>query len=135
MASSPLIKFHSMERTRDGQRLFWHRASVDGLPFRGDVPLVVPEAEYEERVVQVADAQCEFFDVTVPDERAAYLRVVECIKHGWYQCLFIERFWNHTSKHYVEWVEYFLADGQRIPYNPGRTVEANHGRTNGASHP
>jgi hypothetical protein len=76
----------------------------------------MPEEEYETRAVRVADYRNAFFDVTDPAENKLYQEVMECCANGWFYLSFIDRFWNKTTKHYVEWVEYYMEDGSRFPY-------------------
>jgi len=114
--STSLVKFFDRTVSPDGQRLYWGRAHVDGLPFRGDMPPWLTEDELGERVARVADARNGFFDTAVPEENTAFLKIIDACVNGWFQCLFIERFWNNTTKHYIEWVEFYLEDGTRTPY-------------------
>jgi hypothetical protein len=90
----------------------------------------MPEEEYAARVVRVADARNAFFDVTVEGENRQYLDVMECCFNGWFRLVFIDRFWKGTTKHYVEWVEYYMEDGARTPYSPNTLVELSSGQQN-----
>jgi hypothetical protein len=117
------VKFFDRTVSRDGQRLFWERAHVDGLPFRGMMPPLLTEDEFAERSVRVADARNGFFDTADEEQNRAYLQIVDACVNGWFQCLFIERFWNNTTKHYIEWVEFYLEDGTRTPFRAALTTE------------
>jgi hypothetical protein len=108
MAGSSLCKYFS-QTDRHGP-LHWGRASADGIPFRGTIPLV-REEEFEARVVRVPDFNNAFFDVTVPAENKQFNDVMERCVNGWFTLVFIERFWQQSTKHYVEWVEFYLEDG------------------------
>jgi hypothetical protein len=130
---SSLVKF-SNRTTSAGRNLWWNRAEIDGLPFRGPFAPIMPEEEYEARVVRVADARNAFFDVTDAQENKLYLDVLECVFNGWFQMIHLERFWRQTTLHYVEWVEYYLEDGTRTPYS-GQIMELTHGQQNGFGHP
>jgi hypothetical protein len=120
--SNSLVKFAQRKQSSDGQRIFWNRAGIDGLPFRGPAPPIMPEEEFESRVVRVADAQNNFFDVTDPVQNQKYLEVVDAICNGWFKLVHIERFWRETTKHYVEWVEYYLEDGTRTPFSTQQQI-------------
>jgi hypothetical protein len=122
---SSLVKFSNRTHSA-GQRLWWGRSSVDGLPFRGPTAPVLPEDEYEARVVKVSDFRNAFFDVTVPRENKLFCDVMECCGNGWFQLFYLERFWRGTTKHYVEWFEYYLEDGTRTPFLSDKTVELGH---------
>ncbi len=128
MANS-LVKFSNKVRSGN-QRLWWGRAEHDGLPYRGAFAPLMPEAEYEQRVVRVADFRNNFFDVTDEGENRLYVEVMECCANGWFALHHIERFWRGTTRHYLEWLEYYLEDGTRTPYlSPGMT-EVGHGSAN-----
>jgi len=127
--SSSLIRY-STRVGSGGKRLFWGRADLDGFPFRGPSAPSMPEEEYAARVVRVADARNAFFDVTVEGENRQYLDVMECCFNGWFRLVFIDRFWKGTTKHYVEWVEYYMEDGARTPYSPNTLVELSSGQQN-----
>jgi len=111
-----LVKFFNKCETESGKKLFWDRADIDGYPFRGPVPPMFTEEEYEQRVVRVADAKNGFFDVSDPEQNKKYLEIIDACCNGWFKCLYIERFWQNTTKHYIEWVEFYMEDGSRIPY-------------------
>ncbi len=133
---SSLIKFSN--RTRSGNsNLWWQRSDVDGLPFRGPYAPIMPEAEYEARVVRVADARNAFFDVSVPGQNKLYLDVLECCANGWFRLVHLERFWRETTQHYVEWFEYYLEDGTRTPFANAQIMELAHGQQDflGAAQP
>lgn len=135
MPPSPLIKFANRTRSGDGRSLYWDRAAIDGLPYRGEAPPMLTEDEYEARAVRIADAQNGYFDTLNPEENKVYLAIVEACCNGWFQCLHIERFWQGTTKHYVEWTEYYMEDGTRAPYRNNSIMEVGNGQRNGAGHP
>lgn len=130
--ASPLIKYFNRSNAADGRKLFWGRAGDDGAPYRGDVPPLMPEEEYESRAVRVNDFKKGFFDVHDPVEGKGYDEVMECCANGWFKLVYIERFWQNSSKHYVEWLEIFLEDGSRTPYV---SLGAGHGSANGTPTP
>jgi hypothetical protein len=126
-----LHKFSS-RRPQNGhpQSLFWHRADVDGAPFRGLFPPMYTEEEYDERVVRVVDAKNGFFDVSDAEQNKKFLEVMDACYNGWFQCVFIQRFLNNTMQHYVEWIEYYLEDGTRTPFLGPGMMELAHGQSN-----
>lgn len=113
------MRFADRQSSGD-RRLFWDRVGQDGLPFRGATAPFLTDEEYESRVVTVADARNAMFDTTVKEQNQQYLDVMECCLNGWFRLLHIERFWTgpdgkKTTRHYVEWVEYYKEDGTRVP--------------------
>jgi hypothetical protein len=131
--NNSLIKYQDeRQHTGSGKQMFWQRAELDGFPFRGQAAPILKEEEYEARVRKVGDAKNGFFDVGVPAENAAYLAVCDRIVNGWYQCLYIERFWNKTTRHYVEWVEFYMEDGSRAPFSYSTSMETYNRNRNGS---
>jgi hypothetical protein len=126
MANS-LVKFSS-RKGNGQQRLFWDRAGIDGLPFRGANPPMMTEEEFESRAVRVADVRNEFFDMTDDAQRKAYLDVLECCMNGWFRVIHLERFWGGSAKHYIEWAEFYLEDGSRTPYQTAGFTEVANGQ-------
>lgn len=124
-----LVKYAREKAGSGDQQLFWDRIDADGYPFRGRYAPMMTETEYEARAVRVADYRNGFFDVTDPVQNKQFQEVMECCANGWFFGVYIERFWNHTSKHYMEWVEYYMEDGSRTPYlSPGVTEVASSGQ-------
>jgi hypothetical protein len=119
--SNSLVKFTNRKDGNGRGQLFWNRADLDGLPFRGEQAPLLRTEEYEERVVRVADPKNGTFYTGDPDQNAAYLKVLDGVSNSWYQLLFIERWRNDGDKHhhvYVEWLEYFLEDGKPASFAP-----------------
>jgi len=115
MATS-LIKFFHKNESNDGKKLFWERADIDGFPFRGWHVPILNEEEYEQNVVRIADFKNGFFDVSNEEENKKFIEIMDACCNGWFKCVYIERFWNNTTKHYVEWVEFYMEDGTRTPF-------------------
>jgi hypothetical protein len=115
---SPLIKHFSKTDAEDGRKLFWGRAAEDGAPYRGEIPPLMPEEEYESRVARVNDFRNGFFNVKLPEENKKFCEIMECCANGWFRLNYIERFWHNSECHYIEWIEIFLEDGTRTPYVP-----------------
>lgn len=111
-----LVKYASTVKSVNGKRVFWDRINQDGVPFRGAFAPMMTEDEYEVRAVRVGDYRTGFFDVRDTEQTKLFQDVMECCINGWFQMMYIERFWNQTNCHYVEWVEYYMEDGSRTPY-------------------
>lgn len=103
---SSILQFRHV-REKDAKPLWWGRADIDGLPFRGSAPLL-KEAELERASIQVAELQAKFFDMQDPEQMREYLGVMSACESGWFQLKFIERFHNGSSRHYVEWTENYM---------------------------
>lgn len=135
MPATSLVKFFNKTES-NGKKVYWGRAGQDGLPFRGAQPPSFTEEEFESHVVKVADFQNAFFDVDLEVENRLFRAVMEACANGWYRLIHIERFHGGTTKHYVEWVEYWLEDGRRTPYVNNNIMEVNGGSSsNGVSLP
>jgi len=135
MATS-LVKFSNRTQS-SGKNLYWDRVQhgADSLPFRGAQPPMYREEEYEAKTVRVADARNGFFDVSDPKANQQYLDILECCFNGWFQLVHLERFWTdpngrRTHCHYVEWVEYYMEDGSRTPFQTQGLTELAHGNQN-----
>lgn len=116
-----LVKFTDRKEGNGRGNLFWSRADVDGLPFRGKQAPVFRNEEFEERVVRVADPKNGTFYTGDSEQNAAYLKVLDGAANNWYQVVFIDRWRNDGDNHhhvYVEWLEYFLEDGNPTQYAP-----------------
>ena len=100
--------------------LFWGRASYDGVPFRGAIAPMLREEEYEVRAIRVCDAKVRTFDMSEPDDAAAYRDVLDRVMNGWYTITHTQRNWDPDKKCmivYVEWVEQYMEDSRT--YMPG----------------
>lgn len=127
--SSSLVKFFGKQSpgkaagASTDQRVYWNRAERDGLPFIGANPPMLTDEEYEERVTRVAYPQNGYFDSLDPIENAAYMEIIDGVLNGWYQLIHLQRFWQRTTKHYIEWSAYYMQDGSRMSQtmykNPG----------------
>jgi len=118
--SNSLVKFTNRKDGNGRGTLFWNRADVDGLPFRGNMAPVLREEEYEERIVRVADPKNGTYYTGDDEQNSAYLKVMDGISNGWYHLIFVDRWREADDKYhyiYIEWVEYFLEDGKPTPYH------------------
>lgn len=118
MQPSNLLHYASRKPQSGDQPLWYGRSGEDGMPFRGERDPQLTAAEWETRTVQIAEAHNDFFDVTVPEQNRAFLLVLDAAANQWFRVLHIERFWRGTTKHYVEWLEYYREDGTRQRLQP-----------------
>ena len=107
---SSLVQF--MEN-RNGQpkKVFFNRAGIDGIPFRGDAIPLMKEAEFEAKTVTVREFKHKFFDISNAEEAAEYDLVMSKIANGWFVLRYQSYFVNGSNRHYVEWLELFKEDG------------------------
>lgn len=131
--SHSMVRF--MNRTKDdsGQPIHWHRAGIDGAPFRGPAPMLMGD-EFEDRIVKVADPHVERFDISVPEQKKGYLMVLDGAANGWFQILYLKRpgEYDPTNKTlaYVEWLEFYMEDGNRAPFMTPGMMELQGGTPN-----
>ena len=91
--------------------LHWHRAHLDGAPFRGQNPFLTEE-EYTERTTRVGDPHNAIFDLMRPEDNRRYLEVLTEIVNGWGKLIHIERIITAEKKEvYIEWVKWYIEDG------------------------
>lgn len=110
-----LIKFINKTEGNGRGDLFWGRADIDGLPFRGKEAPLLRSEEFEERLVRVADPKNATFYTGDTAQNKKYLEILDGAANGWFHLAFIERWREDEDKNhyvYVEWLEYFLEDGQ-----------------------
>lgn len=103
-------KYAKIKTDDKGTPLHWNRASVDGAPFRGHVPPVLKGEDDDKSIHRVKDAKWRTFDLTIPEEGAAYQEVVDKIVNGLYSLIYIKRFVKNELKHYVEWAEHYIEE-------------------------
>lgn len=117
-----LVKFMNQRDGNGRGQLHWHRAGLDGLPFRGTIPNYTEE-EFEEKLVKTGDPRNGIFDVSDAEQNKAYMAVQDKIVNGWAQAVFVERRYDEENKTwlvYIEWVEYFMEDSS--PAQVGRPL-------------
>ena len=117
--SNSLVKFTSRKDGNGRGQLFWERADIDGLPFRGQQAPLLRGDEFEDRVVRVADPKNGTFYTGDPEQNAVYLKVMDGVANSWYQLVYVTRWRDKGDKFhyvYIEWLEYFLEDGKPIPF-------------------
>lgn len=110
-----LVKFASRTDGNGRGQVYWGRAETDGLPFRGALPPLLREEEFEDRLVRVQDFKNGTFYTGDPVQNKTYLSVMDSIANNWFQLVHIDR-WRkeEDNSHYVyiEWTEPFLEDGK-----------------------
>lgn len=92
--------------------LHWHRASVDGAPFRvsGRPPLLKNE-EYEQSLERVYDAKVDTFDISIPEQKQKLENILDNAANQWFRILHMDRKFVETKGTwlvYVEWLETFM---------------------------
>lgn len=127
-----LVKFSNRTIHR-GKRIHWGRASEDAAPYRGAFAPSYTQDEHETKLVRVADPQAEVFDLADPEQKAAYLLVLDGCVNGWYQCLYRKRIFDRKNPKrafmHIEWVEYFMEDGHPTPYMTPGMMELGNGNS------
>jgi|TARA_R110000824_G_scaffold169171_4_gene346234 hypothetical protein len=124
-----LIKFINRTDGNGRGNLYWGRADKDGLPFRGQEAPLLREEEFDQRLVRVADPKNGTFYTGDAEQNKKYLEVMDGAANGWFHIVFVDR-WRDDDKHhhvYLEWLEYFLEDGQPTK---AATPGANYGQQN-----
>ncbi len=122
--SNSLVKFTNRKDGNGRGELYWGRADVDGLPFRGQQAPSYREDEFDERVVRVADPKNGTFYTGDDEKNKAYLKIMDGVSNGWFHLIFIDRWREEGDRDhfiYLEWVEYFLEDGSATPYSNAGT--------------
>ena len=102
--------------------LSFHRAHIDGLPYRGR-PHMLKEEEYQALSEVVHETHIKEFNLSKPDELAAYCAVVDACVNRLYRCLLrkVERVQQSDGTMpmiaYIEYTEPAMEVPQsRIPY-------------------
>jgi len=125
-----LIKFINRTDGNGRGNLYWGRADVDGLPFRGPEAPLLREEEFDDRLVRVADPKNGTFYTGDEEQNKKYLEVMDGAANGWFHVMFVDRWREEDDKYhhvYLEWLEYFLEDGQPTK---AITLGANYGHSN-----
>lgn len=111
-----IVRF-AEERTSRGHPLHWHRASEDGLPYRGTIREAATPAEFEARAVRVSDFQSGLFATDDPAQKSEYDSIMDKHHNGWFRVqvrkhMFQKRKGMPPAVYiYLEWLELFLEDG------------------------
>lgn len=125
-----LIKFANRDYESDRGKLYWGRASHDGLPFRGHAPPTLTSDEFDQRVVRVADPKNGTFNTGDAEQNRQYMSVLDGVANGWFQLIHIDR-WRPEGENsiyvYAEWLEVCLEDGSPAPARHAGGI-INHGQ-------
>jgi len=106
-----LLKYQKDPQVVEGNGrgpLHFHRAHLDGLPFRGNVPLL-REDEFHDVCETVYDAKLDIFDVRDPEQKKQLEEILDRAANGWYRILAKKPEWvqlpdgTKTVLVYVEW--------------------------------
>ena len=112
---SSLVKFSTRKDGNGRGEVYWNRADIDGLPFRGPTAPLLKEEEYEDRIRRVNDFKNSTFDTEDSEQNAVYCQVMDAVSNGWFQLIHIDRkpkADDNGYRIYIEWVEPFLEDGK-----------------------
>jgi len=115
--------FFNNRSRHGGKKVFTNRIGDDGVPFRGFQPPNLREDEYDQRVVRVAEPRVEEFDMTQSKDKQRYLTVLKGAAEGYFRIIFLDRFHKGSTKHYVEWIEFYNEDGQAAKMLPQNITE------------
>lgn len=131
------------QQRHDQQSLHWHRAGVDGAPFRGS-PAALTEDEFEALAEKVWDSKFGTFDTTQPDQVVmgrTLQEVMDASMSGLWKILYRDHQWGESEKgepvmyQYIEWSEPHMelpkkhqAASQGVPVN-GQTSTSHSGGT------
>lgn len=98
----------------ENAQLHWHRAELDGAPFRGDSIPLLKNDEFEELAQKVHDAKIGIFDTSDETHKQCgrtYNEVLDGVASGWFKLLTERKYkWSRRNKKltmlvYVEWSE------------------------------
>lgn len=111
-----LAKFRNRKEA-GGKPVSWDRAHVDGVPFRGTMPLM-KESEYQDRVEREVDGHVKAFRLWDEKEKAECEAVLDAIANRWY--ILIDRDKQYVAEHnnwvvLLMWAEPY----NTIPDRPG----------------
>ena len=101
-----ITKFLHEQSDEHSGKLFW--PGHNGVPVRGvSAPLLTRE-EIDASLEEVHDFHEREFDLTVTEDHAAYLQIMDRIISTWYTLIFIER-WRHPETNHrmvrLEWTQ------------------------------
>lgn len=79
-----LLKYRESVHNVDGRSpLGWHRAAIDGAPFRGPAPMY-KEEDFENKTERVHDGKVRVFRLWVEEDRKAYEDIIDRASNRWY---------------------------------------------------
>ena len=80
---SSFLKYLEQETEPGAAPISFRRAREDGMPFRGNAPLLKQE-EYEELTETTCDGNVDVFDLSDPEQKARLQKIVDRTANGWY---------------------------------------------------
>lgn len=108
-----LAKFRGQKDDK-GNPVSWDRADIDGVPFRGRMPLMSPE-EFDQKVEREVDGHVQAFRLWLPEEKEACESVLDRIANRWY--VLIDRDRQYVPE-FNNWVVLLI---WTVPYNTIRS--------------
>lgn len=90
------LKYQEDEAFRQGNGrgpLYFGRARDDGMPFRGQAPLL-REEEWDEYTQQTNDFGRGIFDWSIPEQARQLDEIMDKVVNGWYHVLDIDTRWH-----------------------------------------
>jgi hypothetical protein len=93
------LKYQDDESVRKGNGrgpLQFGRAHVDGMPFRGPMPLL-KEDEYRELTETVQDFGAKVFNVQDPQDYREMKEIFDRAANGWYNILDLDKKWSEDK--------------------------------------
>lgn len=76
--------------------LHFHRAHIDGLPYRGK-PVALRDAEFEEYTEIVYDAEVELFDLSDPEQKKKLQGIIDNVANGAFRVLRFDHHWYEKA--------------------------------------
>lgn len=138
--------FLKFKESNQGGDLHWHRADRDGAPFRGAMPPLLKEEEFEDLSQKVLDSKVAIFDASDPTHRQhgrTYQEVLDGVVIGWFRLVCDRKYkWGKrkgklTMFVYVEWVETYVQLPKSAMQNLQTVVpvedEVSYAKTTGSS--
>ena len=109
--------------------LQWGRvlSGHDDMPFRGRAPLMTNE-EYESKVKEFCDTKVQIFDLSKPEELAAYTDILDRIANGFCRLIEREKVYDPETKNwrrYMEWTEPYKSLVKSVPLKPKEADDGN----------
>lgn len=107
-----LLKYVGEQDDEHNGKLNW--PGFLGMPVRGQVGLI-KERELEESVEVAYDFHCDEFDLSDPEQRDRYVKIMDRIVNGWYVQRFCDNYIDEVTKKRKVWLEWCQQYGQINP--------------------
>jgi len=102
------LKYREDQHSNGRGQAHFGRASVDGIPFRGNSVPMLREEEFESLTERVNDGKVEIFDLSIPEKAAEWERVIDHIANGWYRVLHCDRKFVEAKGTWLIYIEYIV---------------------------